>query len=335
MRSPPADLAPERVETAVADGWQLRAASLEYLPEGGSSHHWVLADGVGLRHFVTVDDLDGKDWLGNTRPTVFAGLRRALRTATELRHAAGLEFVVAPVAARDGELLHRLGDRYSVSVFPFLAGRSYPFGPYPDERLRGQALDLIAALHRSTAVVRGRAPVHVLGFTDRGGLEAFLLDPGHPWDGGPFSESAGRLMASRAADIARLTAGFDRLTRHTAPARAEVVITHGEPHPANLMSVGSSLALIDWDTTALAPPERDVSLIITGTEGADRYQEATGRALDPAVLTLYRARWYLDDLGSAVRMFRHPHRDTADTRHRWHDLARQLEQLPRWLDLLA
>ncbi len=48
----------------------------------------------------------------------------------------GLEFVAAPVPARDGELARRLDSRYAVSVFPFLAGRSYPFGPCPDERLR-------------------------------------------------------------------------------------------------------------------------------------------------------------------------------------------------------
>lgn len=335
MRSPPADLAPERLGAALADGWELRAASMEYWPEGAGSHHWVLTDANGLRHFATVDNLDGKDWLGGTRQAVFEGLRRALLTATELRHAAGLEFVVAPVAARDGEFLRRLDGRYAVTLFPFLAGHSYPFGPYPDERLRGQALDLIAALHRSTTAVRGLAPVHMLGFTDRGGLEAFLRDPSRPWDGGPFSESTGRLMASRAADIARLTAAFDRLAEITAPARADLVITHGEPHPANLISVDDRVVLIDWDTVALAPPERDVSLIITGTEGADRYQEATGRTLDPAVLTLYRVRWYLDDLASAVRMFRTPHRDTADTRRWRQGLALQLEQLPRWLGLLA
>jgi spectinomycin phosphotransferase len=326
------------VETALAEGWRLRAASMEYLPEGGGGHHWVLTGTDGRRRFVTVDHLDGKDWLGDTRPAVFAGLRRALGTAASLRHDAGLEFVVAPVPARDGELLRRLGgrdDRYAVSVFPFLAGRSYPFGRYPDERLRRQALELIAALHRSTTVVGGRAPSHVLGFSGRGDLDAFLLDPGRPWVGGPFSGAAHHLVAARVADLARLVTGFGQLAARTAAVRADRVITHGEPHPANLMSAGGRLLLIDWDTVALAPPERDLSLIVAGPADIDRYQEATGRALDPAVLTLYRLRWYLDDLGSAVRMFRQPHRDTADTRRWKQGLAPQLEQLPRWLDELG
>ena len=42
-----------------------------------------------------------------------------------------------------------------------------------------------------------------------------------------------------------------------------------------------------------------------------------------------------DDLSSAVQIFRNPHRDTPDTR-RWRQaLAPELEQLPRWLDLLS
>jgi spectinomycin phosphotransferase len=334
VQSPPDDLVQQDVGKAVAEGWRVRAASMEYLPEGGGSHHWVLTDGDGLRHFVTVDDLDGKDWLGDARQAVFEGLQRAFGVAAELRHRAGLEFVAAPVPARDGELARRLDSRYAVSVFPFLAGRSYPFGPYPDERLRGQALELIAALHQSTPAVRELAPVHVPGCNGRGDLDAFLIDPGRPWDGGPFSHAAHRLAAAHAADLARLAAGFDRLADVTAPARADPVITHGEPHPANLMSVDGRLVLIDWDTAALAPPERDICLIAVGHGDVDHYQESAGRELDPAVITLYRLRWYLDDLASAIRMFRHRHRDTPDARQWWRGLAPQLEQLPRWLDLL-
>jgi spectinomycin phosphotransferase len=327
---------PERLAQALAEGWGLRAASLEHVPEGGGSYHWKLAGDDGQARFVTVDDLDGKDWLGDTRGAVFAGLGRALGTAAALRYEEGLELVLAPIAARGGELLRRLDDRYSVCVFPFLAGRSYRFGPYNDARLRARALDMIAALHQATPAVRGRAPHYVPRFTGRGDLDAFVLDPGRRWDGGPFSEAARHLLVARTADLAQLAAGFDRLAGATARARADPVITHGEPHPANLMSVNGRLVLIDWDTAALAPPERDVALIATtGGQGIDRYQQATGRELDPAVITLYRLRWYLDDLASAIRLFRHRHRDTPDTRRWWRALAPQLKQLPQWLDLLA
>jgi len=309
---------------------------MEYVPAGAGSYHWKLTDDGGRSRFVTVDDLDSKDWFGHVRDTVFDGLASALRTAAALRREAGLEFVVAPIAARDGEFLHRVDDRYTVSVFPFLTGRSYSFGAYTDGRLRGQALDMIAALHQSTEAVRDRAPRHVPSYGGREDLAAFLLEPDRPWDGGPFSDAAHRLLIANAAPIAELAVGFDRLVNSTAPAREHPVISHGEPHQANLMSVDGRLVLIDWDTVAMAPPERDVSLIAASrSEGTDRYEQATGRALDHAVIALYRLRWYLDDLASATRMFRNPHRDTADTRLLRDGLEHHLEQLPRWLDLLT
>ena len=335
MRSLPADLVPERVGKALAGGWRLGGVSMEYVPAGGGGYHWKVTGEDGRARFVTVDDLDGKDWLGGTRDAVFAGLGRALSAAAALRDEAGLDFVVAPVAARGGEFVCRVDDRYVVSVFPFLDGSCYPFGPFADAQLRSRALHMIAALHQCVPAVRDRAPRHVPRVSGRGDLDAFLRAPGRRWDGGPFSEAARRLLVTRTADLAELAAGFDRLADLTGPARADPVITHGEPHPANLMSVSGRLVLIDWDTVGLGPPERDLALIATGSEDLGRYQQATGRQLDPAVLTFYRLRWYLDDLASAIRLFRNRHRDTRDTR-RWRDgLAPRLDQLPRWIDLLG
>lgn len=309
---------------------------MDYLPEGAGSHHWRLTSEDGELHFVTVDDLDAKSWLTGGRDAVFDGLRRALITAAVLRGQAGLEFVVAPVAGSDGELVRRLDDRYAVSVFPFLAGRSHSFGGHDDPWLRGMALEMIAALHLSTPAVRDVAPVHALGFGGRDDLEAFLAEPRRPWVGGPFAESAHAVVERRAGELAQLAAGFDHLVSATAAARADQVITHGEPHPGNLMSVGGRVLLIDWDTAGLGPPERDMSVIAApGTDDLDRYSKLTGRELDPSVLVLYQLRWYLDDIASAVGMFRNPHRDTADTR-RWRDsLEPQLEPLSGWLDRLG
>jgi spectinomycin phosphotransferase len=102
------------------------------------------------------------------------------------------------------------------------------------------------------------------------------------------------------------------------------------------MSVDGDVFLIDWDTVALAPPERDLSLIVTTPDdGFDRYQAATGHPVDPDVITLYRLRWYLDDLASAVRLFRNAHEDTTDTRRWSGSLAAQLERLPTWLDVVG
>ena len=336
MRSPPASVTPERLSRALAAGWRLRAAALEYVPAGAGSHHWKLTSEDGEPYFVTVDDLDEKNWLGDTRDAVFTGLGYALGTAAALRHEADLEFVVAPVASPDGELVRRLDDKYTVSVFPFLAGLSYPYGSYGASPLREQALDMVAALHRSALPPDATVPAHVPGFGGREDLEAFLADPAPPWNDGPFGAAVHEMLGPHAADLSRLLEAFDRLVESTAAVRADRVITHGEPHPGNLMLVEGTLRLIDWDTTALAPPERDISVIVAAdAKGLDLYQERTGRELDAAVLTLYRARWYLDDIASAIRIFRHRHRGTADTRL-WRDsVAPRLQQLPVWLDRLG
>ena len=336
MRSPPPDVVAERLPDVLAEGWGLRTVSLAYVPEGGGSYHWRLTDPAGQRYFVTVDDLDSKDWIGGSKDTVLDGLSRALGTAAALRYHAGLQFVIAPIAARDGQPLCRIYGPYTASVFPFLPGRSHPFGPYTDARLGNRVLDMIAALHQATPAVRDSAPRHVLGFAGRDDLEAFLLRPDQQWDSGPFAETARGLLLSHAADLMQLVTTFDRLAISTRPAPAELVITHGEPHPANIMTAGGRLALIDWDTVALAPPERDVALIATSSnQGVDRYQETTGRDLSPEVIGLYQLRWYLDDLASATRLFRHTHRDTPDTRRWRHGLADGLDQLPRWLDRVS
>ncbi|HEY3723736.1 MAG TPA: aminoglycoside phosphotransferase family protein [Acidimicrobiia bacterium] len=331
MRSRPSDLDDERLLRTLDAGWGLRAGSLTYVPEGGGSHHWTLVGDDGRHHFVTVDELDDKDWMADTRPAVLDGLGRALRTACALRDLSGLEFVVAPVIARDGGVLQRIDDRYVVSVFPYLTGHSYPFGPYPDAELRHRALDLVAALHRATPVVRDLASRPAPRFGGERDLAAFLADPTRPWNAGPFSELTRARFAQHGRGLEQLVAGFAALIDRTEPARSNPVITHGEPHPGNLMCVDDGLVLIDWDTVALAAPERDLALIVTDDEDGERYQQATGHTVDGDAITLYRLRWYLDDLASAVRMFRHPHRATADTR-RWSDgVEAQLEQLPSWL----
>lgn len=263
-------------------------------------------------------------------------LSRAYRTAAALRDGAGLQFVMAPIAASDGQPLCRVDDRYAASVFPFLAGRSHGFGPYSDGGLRSRVLDMICALHQSTPVVRDCAPRHVLRFAGREDLESFLARPGQRWESGPFAEAARDLLRPHAAALAQLVREFDRLAESTRRVRAHVVITHGEPHPANVMAVDGRLLLIDWDTVGLAPPERDVSLIVTGAnDGIERYQQATGIELSPSVITLYRLRWYLDDVASAVGMFRNPHDDTPDTRLWRDDLSGHLDQLPEWREALA
>src|SRR5258708_8147227 len=93
---------------------------MRYAPVGGGSYHWVVRDGQEDPWFVTVDDLDDKSWLGDTRAAVGAGLRSAMDTAAALRHNAGLRFVVAPIPAVHGGAVLPVRSRYPVASFPFI-----------------------------------------------------------------------------------------------------------------------------------------------------------------------------------------------------------------------
>jgi spectinomycin phosphotransferase len=96
------------------------------------------------------------------------------------------------------------------------------------------------------------------------------------------------------------------------------VITHGEPHPGNILRAAGGLYLIDWDTVGLALPERDL-WVVAGDDAraAGRYAELTGRRVSSAALHLYRMRWSLDDISLAVRDFRGPHEQNEDTGPMW------------------
>src|SRR6266508_426095 len=87
---------------SLADGWRFDVEAIDYAAVGFGSYHWVATDPRGTRRFVTVDDLEQKPWLGDTRETVFDGLMRSFDTAVALRDA-GLGFVVAPIITSDGE----------------------------------------------------------------------------------------------------------------------------------------------------------------------------------------------------------------------------------------
>jgi len=319
VRDRPEGITERDVARALADGWDLAAWTLEYVPVGGGSYHWVAAGGaLGERRFVTVDDLDDKGWLGPTRPVVLAGLRAAMDAAVTLRRQAGLGFVVDPIPAATGETVLPVGDRHAVAVFPFLTGKPGDWAePLPAPE-RAELITMLAALHGADPG-SVRLPRFEAGISWRGDLETALGELGQPWAGGPYAEPARELLASAARTMRRQLDALDRWAARLAS--AEVVITHGEPHPGNVVHSDAGLLLIDWDTVALAPPERDLWSVVTGSgEEVRRYTELTGRRVDPAVLEFYQLRWALDDLSCFLRDLRAPHHRTPGTEHAWEAL---------------
>jgi spectinomycin phosphotransferase/16S rRNA (guanine(1405)-N(7))-methyltransferase len=331
--SRPEDLADDSLRDVLRGGWKLCARSLAYQAVGFGSHHWLAGDDRGGRFFVTVDDLAMRRRTSDdTLDAAFGRLERAFATALSLRSEVGLDFVIAPVPACDGRVLSRVGTRYSVVVHPYvtgdLTGRDGAFDRPADRR---EVLDLLIALHAAHA-----EPPRADDFTVPrvAELMAAMEQTAAPWRVGPYGTRARDLLATHAAGLTALLAAYADLAARVSARPDRMVITHGEPHSGNVLRTPCGLALVDWDTVLLAPPERD----LWGLAEADAaipsvYAAATGVPIDDDALTLYRLWYDLAEIAEYVSHFQISHGDTADTAEAWRNLRHFLRPAERWPDL--
>lgn len=309
--------------------WRLGATSIRYQPVGFGSHHYLAIGADDRRWFVNVDELSiGASDASERADRAFADLRRALRTTLQLRRI-GLEFVHPPTPASDGELLARL-DSFAVSVFEFVAGTAGEFGSERSRTDRRWILAALGRMHAASPEISSTLPrrddltvsrrtefLHVMSELDR------------PWTGGPFAEPAREALSGRTSAIHQLFEQYDALASAVRSNRDPWVVTHGEPHPGNVLhpDVGTDL-LIDWDTVAIGPPERDLwHLAPLDTDDLTTYLRAGGTRLPhPAAIRSYRLNWQLSEICSYAVDFRAAHADDANTRTAW---AGFVEKLPR------
>jgi spectinomycin phosphotransferase len=327
VKAPPTDIKESDIVEALAGQWGVAATELDYLAVGFGDHHWIATEADGRRWFITVAELGG-GWRGAAPEQGWKDLRAAMETVTALRDT-GLEFALAPTPARDGRALVRLGDDRATIVFPYLEGMVGTFSQSMPQRERLGVIEMLARLHRATTEVRDLAPVRDLVPASLRDLRKALSDLGRPWAGGPYSEPTREFLAGRVADIEAALARFGDLAKE-AKASGPAVITHGEPHPANILRSASRLVLIDWDTVGLALPERDLCHVAgAGSAEFELYSSLTGRAVSDIALTAYRLRWQLDDLGLNAAELRGPHTDDANTAFIWGDLPRLAGEMTR------
>jgi spectinomycin phosphotransferase len=321
MRARPQDLNEERLLRALGE-WRIRASSLEYAPVGFGDHHWIARGDAGRKWFLTVADLELKG--GRDANAALRSLGGAMDTAAALRDEGHLDFVVAPLRAAGGQTVRRLGPRYALSVFPFVEGSTGDADRPWASRDRGAVLELLAALHRQAPPVS--VPMLDLGLSMRGLLES-ALDGAVRWGSGPFAEPARTLLSRHSPAIRRRVKEFDRLVEELGRSEGAPVLTHGEPHPGNLLRREGRYLLVDWDTVGLAPPERDLWSVAQSPEDLERYAEAAGRTADAAALTLYRLRWDLEELSGYIEWFRAPHERSLDTEQAWQELLEAVGHL--------
>jgi hypothetical protein len=316
MLTPPDGLRPDLLDAAIKDNWGLVPVGTQYRALGFGSHHWEVEAAGGGRWFATLDELPVKrQSRDEPLDSVFARLRASLAAAADLR-LAGLEFVHSPVPTLAGEPLARLSEDFSLALYSLIEGRSYVWGDYFSPEHRRAMLDHVVAIHTAPAATRRRARPDDLAIGHRAELDQ-VLDGWLPPEGapahGPYEQPTLELITRFEPGIRAVLAAYDELAAKVRARPEGAVLTHGEPHVANSMLTAAGWVLIDWDTALISPPERDLCNLDPGDGSIlAAYEQATGTALLPEGLELFRRRWDLADLAIAVSEFTEPHSGNAN-----------------------
>jgi hypothetical protein len=301
------------VERLIKEAWGVSVVSLEYLPVGFGSHHWLAADEQGVRHFVTVDELSADSSTGNEISKLGFLLRRALEAASDLREF-GCDFVVAPIPTMADSLFVQFNS-YVIALYPFIEGQVFSLEESLGEVQRDQILRLVVVLH-TVPVTAIRAPAaddFVVPWLDE--LDCSVRQGKQGGSIGPYAAIASQLLIDNEAGIRRLRARYRALVAQYLSDPGRVVVTHGEIHPGNVMLTSKGWTIVDWDTILVAPPERDLWRLARGGVSELRaYAEATGTSPDQRLIDLYRSRWDVAEIASFAAVFRKPHEDTEDSR---------------------
>lgn len=329
MFTRPVDVDDAAVVECLSDAWGVVVDTIEYQPVGFGSHHWAASEG-SRPWFVTVDDLDTRLLdVRDDRAAAFGRLNAALSTARAL-HEHGRDWVVAPHPTTAGEVFEAIDDRFVCALYPFVDGRTSPYGRYDSDDERRVVVSRLVELHRTPPSVDATPVVDDHRIPRCDSLQAAMADLDRPWGSGPYSDPARLLLAQHRLAVAEVLDRYDELTE-TVRSFSSPVITHGEPHCGNVIVTADGPAVIDWETTRFAPAERDLwSLIDEDQTIRALYEHASGTRLDDRALTLYRLWWDLCEIALFIHDFRQPHTHTATA---WQGLTTHLDP-PRWTDTL-
>ncbi|WUJ71579.1 aminoglycoside phosphotransferase family protein [Kribbella soli] len=312
MRDEPTEIPCDLVARILKEHWGFAAVEVVYAAVGFGSYHWIASGTDGPRWFVTADRVGSSG--GQT-------IAAAMNATRELA-GRGYEFVVPALPDRSGALVREVLPGWTLMALPYLQGWSTPDGDWNDPAEREQIARILGRLH--TAAAPEALQRWDFAIPDRDALLATLGDLDQPWTAGPYAEPTRLRLAGARSYVYERLEYYDALVREVEASDDPWVVTHGEPHSANVVrTVDGEMRLVDWETVRLAPRERDLVGVLGGSAAAlPAYQSEAGPVSPhPAAMELFDLRWPLAEIASYVQLFRQPHVESEDTKESWRELT--------------
>lgn len=261
MLAPPPQLDTTALVAALRDGWAIGDPVLDYLPVGFGSHHWWAT---------------GRDehlWFVRSMSTATPARSRICAVPSppppRCTGMPGSSSSSHRVSTADGGVIRVLQDgRFTVAVTPWIDAAPLGHGEIESVSDRAEVLRMLDRLHSARPRIEGTLPPDVdLALPAGDNLVQALDDLDDPWAMGPYAEATRELLRADQDRVRVALARYDDLeTTVRAGGGGGWVVTHGEPHSANVLrGKDGTLHLIDWDTVRLAPRERDLWMVIEPT----------------------------------------------------------------------
>lgn len=230
---------------------------------------------------------------------------------------AGMDFVLAPLPGRDGQVVHTV-DGFPVVVFPYLDHVATGGPAHADPGALADMVDRLIEVHQAELDLDLPEEDFLAPFEKE--LEAALRTAVAGDNGaGPFSADLHQLVTGHWDRLTGQRAQFAELSeacvRHWEHGSARA-LTHGDPSQANVV-LGPDLLILDWGGLMVSPPERDYAALSRAFGLPPR-----GR---PEMLRFYELRWILAEVAEYTSRFVAPHTGDADDRAMWHRLLHYVQ----------
>jgi spectinomycin phosphotransferase len=218
----------------------------------------------------------------------------------------GIAQIIPPLPSKTGRLWAQL-EAFHVILYPFVEGTS----GFEERLTERQWADLGTALQRIHTL---RLPTALSQKMERENYSPESRDicrevlqrlENERFDD-PIMAGLAAFLLPKRETILEFIGHAERLARVLASRSTEMMLCHSDIHPGNLfIDKNGTLFIVDWDSTVLAPKERDLMFIGGGQgyvgvndqeEEAHFYRYYDRSAVDPLAMAYYRYERNLYDL---------------------------------------